>query len=218
MRETMTIFEAIAKGDAPTLRSLLAADPAAVRARNEAGLSALMIALYYRKQDLLEMLLQAGPSIDGFEASALGLTDLLRQRLAAEPDLATAWTSDGFTGLHLACFFGHEEAVRVLLDHGAVVNAAAKNPMKVQPLHSAAASGRSATIALLLDRGADVNAQQEGGMTALHAAAHSGHVEMARILLGRNADSAIKSADGRTASDIAREKGHSAVLHLLADR
>ena len=97
-----------------------------------------------------------------------------------------------------------------------VVNAASKNPMKVQPLHSAAASGRSATIALLLDRGADVNARQEGGLTALHAAAHSGHVEMARILLGRGADSAIKSADGRTAIDIAREKGHSGVLQLLA--
>jgi len=177
-----------------------------------------MMALYYRKQELLELLLKAGPPIDGFEASALGLTDLLRQRLAAEPDLATAWTSDGFTALHLACFFGHEESVRVLLDHGAAVNAAAKNPMKVQPLHSAAASGRSATIALLLDRGADVNARQEGGLTALHAAAHGGQVEMARILLGRGADSAIKSADGRSAIDMAREKGDPGMLQLLAGR
>jgi uncharacterized protein len=215
MQDVDRFFDAITRGDASAARSALAADPNLVNARNAAGVSAVLTTLYHRKKDVLDLLLEANPSLDGFDASALGRTDQLRRILATVPGLATAWSGDGFTALHLACFFGHLSAARLLLDGGADADAVSRNPMKVRPLHSAAAAGQTAIVALLLDRGADVNAQQEGGWTALHAAAHAGHLEMAEILIRRGAGPEIKSSDGRTAADMAREKADSRILQLL---
>lgn len=205
MQDADRLFEAIAKGDAAAARSALAAGPHVIKARNAAGLSAVMTALYHRKKDLLDALLEANPPLDGFEASALGRAELLRGILATDPGLAKAWSGDGFTALHLACFFGHVDAARLLLDGGADADAVSRNSMKVRPLHSAAAGGQAAIVALLLDRGAGADAQQEGGWTALHAAVHSGHLEMAEILVRRGASPAVKSADGRTAVEMAAD-------------
>ena len=57
-------------------------------------------------------------------ARALGYIDRLRERGAEDhwPGDA-AYSTDGFTALHFAAFFGKVEAARTLLDAGAVVNA-----------------------------------------------------------------------------------------------
>src|ERR671927_17008 len=84
--------------------------------------------------------LAARRELDVFEAAALGRTERLRELLAADPAAANAWADDGFQPLGLASFFGHADAVRLLLAHGAEVNSASRNQMKVMPLHSAAAA------------------------------------------------------------------------------
>ena len=210
-----SLIDAIKKGDEEAVRSAINSNAALAGARDEAGISAVLTALYHRRKNLLEILLQAGPSLDGFESAALGRPDLLLRLAVTKPDLATAWSPDGFTALHLACFFGHLNAALLLLNYEADVNAVSRNPMKVQPLHSAAADGKAAIVVLLLERGADVNARQQGGFTALHAAIHHANVEMAEILLGYGADPSIKTTDGRTGIEMALEKGDRAVLRLL---
>src|SRR5207302_4805426 len=86
-------------------------------------------------------LLAGDPVLDVFEAAALGRTKRLRELLDKDPSLANAWAGDGFQPLGLASFFGHTDAVRVLVERGAEVNSASRNRMKVMPLHSAAATG-----------------------------------------------------------------------------
>ena len=164
--------------------------------RDGQGLSPAMHALY-RGETEAESLLPEEPNV--FEAAAFGREERLAELLESDPGLARAFSRDGFTALHLAAFFSHPEAVRLLLDRGADPSAVATSDQvgPVQPLHSAAAAGGLDSVRLLLEHGADVNARQGGGFTALHAAAANGDTELARLLLAGGADATAKTDDGR---------------------
>ncbi len=130
----------------------------------------------------------ANPALDVFDAAAVGRTHGLEALLDGEPGLATAWSADGFTALHLAAFFGQEDAAKILLERGAEPNVVARNAtIVVTPLHSAAAGAHSAIVKLLLAAGADPNARQPGGFTALDAAQQNGDDESAEALLAAGA-------------------------------
>jgi uncharacterized protein len=165
--------------------------------RDERGLSPAMHALYGGQTEEAESLQPDEANV--FEAAAFGREERLSELLESDAGLARAFSGDGFTALHLAAFFGHPEAVRLLLDRGADPTAVATSEQigPVQPLHSAAAAGGLDSVQLLLEHGADVNARQGGGFTALHAAAANGDAELARLLLAGGADATAKDDDGR---------------------
>jgi len=99
-------------------------------------MSDLLQAVYRGDQAAVDELLAEEPELDVFEASALGRIDRLRELLDADPSLANAWADDGFQPLGLASFFGHVEAVGLLVERGAEVNSASRNDFKVMPLHT----------------------------------------------------------------------------------
>jgi ankyrin repeat protein len=154
--------------------------------------------------------------LDLFEAAALGRAPRVRALVDGARERARAYSSDGFTALHLAAFFGHAEVARLLVAAGADVDAISRNPMQVRPLHSAAARGDHAVMRLLLDAGAEVDARQAGGFTALQSRALHGDVTMVRELLARGASAEQVADDGQTAADMARAKGYGDVLALLS--
>jgi ankyrin repeat protein len=119
-----------------------------------------------------------------------------------------AFAEDGFFPLGLAAFFGRREAVRLLLDAGADVHAAARNGMRVQALHAAAAAHDAEIVQALLDAGADPNAVQQAGFRPLHEAASQGDAEVAERLVRAGALLDLPSDDGKTARALALEKGH----------
>ncbi len=163
--------------------------------------SELMSALYQRDKARVDELLAEDPTLDLFECAALGRT--------AELPYVTEVSErapDGFSALHLACFFAHAETARELIARGADVNAIADNPTRVQPLHSAAAGQSAEIVALLLDHGATPDARQHGGWTALHAAAMNGDVQMARALLKHGADPDLAADDGQTVRSLVEDK------------
>lgn len=191
------LLEAVKSGDAPTVRELLAREPALAAARDEQGLSAVLLACYRRHTEVRDALLAAGPPLDALELAAVGDADGLR---GADLDVRAP---DGFTPLHYAAFFGGPAAVRVLLEAGAPADADAENAMRVRPLHSAAARGDRESVRLLLDAGADPDPRQNGGYTPLHAAAHSDDAELVQLLLERGADPAARTDDGSDARALA---------------
>ncbi len=195
------VLEAVTSGDGDLLQSALDDDPAAVDARDETGVSAVLLARYRNRVDLVELLVAAGAELDIFDAAGLGATERLRQLLDEHQQPVSAWSADGFTPLHLAAFFRNRAVAELLLDHGADVEAVSQNDMRVTPLHSAAAGGDTAICRLLIERDADVSARQEGGFTPLHAAAHNGDLELARLLVERGADPTARTDDGRTPAD-----------------
>jgi uncharacterized protein len=185
----MSLFESIAAGDEEALREELERDPDSASERNADGLSPVLYALYNGQAGLVDPILEANPALDVFDAAAVGRTRGLAELLDAEPGLATAWSADGFTALHLAAFFGQEDAAKLLLERGAEANVVSRNPtIVVMPLHSAAAGAHPGIVKLLLAAGADPNARQPDGFTALDAARQNGDDESAEALLAAGAN------------------------------
>src|SRR3954471_1320485 len=197
------LIDAVKAGDADRVRQLVAEEPALAAAEDADGMTPVRHALYTNQRAALAALLAANPPLRVLDLAATGQVDELRARLAAEPDRANERAHDGFTALHLACFFGGAPAVRVLLQAGADPNPPPDNPMKVAPPHSAAAARDREAVSLLLAAGAEPNARQNGGYTALHAAAQHGDEEMADDLLAHGADPAARADDGRDAAAMA---------------
>jgi len=71
----------------------------------------------------------------------------------------------GWAPLHYAAANGHDDIVKVLLDHSAYVDAG--SPNGTTPLMMAARGGHVSTVKLLLDNGADLTMKNQIGMTAL---------------------------------------------------
>jgi ankyrin repeat protein len=202
------LIDAVTAGDTERVRELLAEDPSLVAARDDAGVSALLLARYRFDRETTDALLAADPELDVFEAAALGYVDRLRERLLDSADAVAAFSPDGFTALHLAAFFGKAEVARLLLEHGAGVDVYTRNPFANQPLHAAAAGRHMEVCRILIAAGADVNATQHGGFTPLHEAAQHGDVEMVELFLSAEADPSLTTDAGETAADTAAGAGH----------
>ena len=206
MTEHENIFSVITQGGLEQLQQSINLDPGLATARDANGVSALMTALYYRKQEMVQYLRGRIPALDLFEASALGEAGRVEQ-LLRDGQAVNTYSPDGFTPLHLSVFFNQPACARFLLAHGAAVNAVAANPSRVQPLHSATACRSLELVRLLLEHGAEVNARQQGGWTALQAAAKHGGLELVELLLQHGADPDEAADDGQTAKTLsANEK------------
>ena len=93
----------------------------------------------------------------------------LKQLLVADPELVHARDSDGSTPLHCATWKGHQEAVALLLEAKADVNAQNQNEhYGTTPLHAAAHANQARIAQLLIDHGANINARDLDGKTPLH--------------------------------------------------
>lgn len=216
MNPKAEVIAAVLSGDHDNLAALLAKDATLASARDEKGVSAIMHALYQRRTDSVKQLLTANPALDIFEACSLGRTERVTELLKSDPGLAQAWSSDGFTALHFACFFAQDTTGFLLLEHGADPAAVARNPMKVMPLHSAASARNVALGKALLEHGAPVNARQAMGWTPIHAAAQNSDKAMAELLLKHGADPRTTNDEGVSALDLAKKGGHEDMVALLA--
>lgn len=209
---------AVKSGDREVVETMLRADPALLRARDENGTSALLLAAYHGRAEIVSALLRRRPELDVFEAATVGDADRIRDLAARDPTLANAVAGDGFSPLGLAAFFKRTAAVRVLLDAGASPATPARFG-GFTPLHSAVANDAAPVekeiVRMLLEAGADPNARSAGGGTPLHSAAHTGDIPVLQLLLASGGDPAITDVGGRTPLDVARDRGHSEAAALL---
>ncbi len=210
----------IQRGATVEVADAVAADPSLIAWRDAQGVSSLMWSIYSGQVLVRDFLLveleRSGVPLDVFEAAATGNIPALKAALEKAPDLASAFSTDGWTPLHLAAAFGTPDAAQFLLDGGAPVDAVAKNPQANQPLHAALALGRNPeTIRLLLAAGADPNARQTAGYTALFSAAAANRRDLAEILIEHGADPALQNDFGQTASTFARERNYTELADWL---
>src|SRR5688572_182089 len=190
MNATQAVLEAITANDTARARALVEQDPEAARGAGLAGESPVLAAVYRGHTELAAFIARQR-DLTLAEAAALGDAARVRAILQRDSEAVHGRSSDGWTPLHLAAFMGHAEVARILLDHGADIEAVAKNGIANRPLHAALAGKESPeVIDLLLARGADVNARAEADATPLHLAAARGNMAFTRRLLDLDADPA----------------------------
>ena len=158
----------------------------------------LLEALYRGQNDRVDELLASDPELSVHEAAALGRTERLRKLLDEDPARANEFGDDGFHPLGLACFFGHVEVARLLLERGADVNLLSRNEhIQTAAIHAAAAaegkdeSVRYELIELALEHGADPNLRQGGGdegFRAIDAARQNGDRRVEELLREHGAE------------------------------
>jgi len=205
---------AITAGDQSAVRELLAGEPALAKER-ENGLSAVMLAAYFKQPAVAQALLEARGPADLFEASALGLAERVHELVGWDPRAVLSRSGDGFTALHLAAYFGHPATVRILLDENADVEDVAENPTLVRALHSGVAGRSVEVVDALLEAGAGLEARQQDGFTPLMGAAAGGVTEIVERLIAAGADVNARNDAGKTALDFAREHGHTHLEEIL---
>lgn len=168
----------------------------------------------------------------------------LQAALKAGAD-ANARDSRKATLLMHAAAFGSPDAVRILLNAGANVNAknafdasallwAAGDPVKARILieagadvnarskqgrtpllNAAAVEGASEIVRLMLAKGADAKARNERGDMPLLAACNAGDLESARLLLEKGADAGQPDGAGYSPLHYAVFSGNAALVKLL---
>ena len=215
MTPAQELHEAIRIGDEARVNALLDADPALVHGGGAAGMAPLLLAVYTKRPLMAKLLLGRGAELDVFAAAAMGETAICKQFVQADEMLLQMASSDGWTPLHLACFFGNLETAEMLLQLGADVTFRSANALHNQALHAATAGRNQDICALLLSHGAGVNATQQAGYTPLHSASANGDIEIVRLLLAHEADPKAKSEKGETALDMAKQRGHASIAELL---
>jgi ankyrin repeat protein len=118
------------------------------------------------------------------------------------------------TPLKYASSEGHKDVYKLLLDHGADVNA--KFEFGGTALQYATEKGHKDVCELLLDHGADVNEGNIYGQTPLHVAAYNNYTDLCLLLIDRGADvHAVESNHGWTPLMGAFVFGNKDVCELL---
>nr|XP_034184113.1 uncharacterized protein LOC117606144 isoform X1 [Osmia lignaria] len=142
--------------------------------------------------------------------------DVVKVLLKNEVDVDFTQSVGGFSMLHVAAEFGHQEIVDFLLKKGANVNA--RNDRGGIPLHTAALNGHLEVVNTLILNGADVNARVLHGCTSLHYAIENGHEKIANILLehGANANVSDKTYNN-TPLHYAAMNGHERIVEALLE-
>jgi ankyrin repeat protein len=113
----------------------------------------------------------------------------MHEAIAHDPESVNGLDKSGLPPLFTAALYRNQEAIDLLLAHGAVVD-----------IFACGYLGRAADADALLKRNsALVRATTQNGMTALHYAAMAGHADVSEVLLRYGADVNARDSSGTTA-------------------
>src|SRR6266540_6078626 len=189
MADEDDLLSAVQKNDAARAREILDRNPLILRTRTPNG-TLVLTAAYYGAGDALKLLLERTPedALNVYEAATIGNERRLKTILGQSRKRVNDANAEGFTPLGLAAFFGHVEAVKVLLEHGADVNAKPPSRFQNTAVDSAVSGDHAEVVRVLLAAGADPNIRSEANYTTLQKAAAHGNLDIVRMLLDRGAD------------------------------
>jgi ankyrin repeat protein len=167
-----TVVDAARTGDWSTVRSLVAANKAAVNTPDIDGTRPLHWAIRAGEADIVEVLLKAGADANAkdrldvtplFLAAMNGDGVIVRKLLNAGAN-ANQVEKTGETILMVAIRTGSTDAVRALLEHKANANYA-EPQLQLTPLMLAAEGGYTDIVADLIKSGADIQVRTRTGAT-----------------------------------------------------
>jgi uncharacterized protein (TIGR02145 family) len=226
------IHDAAAAGDVNKVRALLEADPTALDSEVDRGYTALQMACsggpptWTKQVAVANFLIDKGANVNArshsgytalHRASSGPRQDLnLVRRLLEEGADVSAQGPNGRTPLSSAAQSGNVAVAKLLIAHGADVNAFDKYRGPVQPwdlsgtiLQVAINYGESEEMAeVLVGSGARLGQKDPNGNTELHLAVLKGYVDLVQLLAARGADVNAVNGYGRTALYYAAKHGY----------
>jgi len=156
-KRDLDLFEAAALGEGKRATALLDAGPALLDSFSGDGWTALHLAAFFNRLEVVELLLARGAKLDLKSKNQLNNTPL-----------------------NAAVAANRLEIARRLLQAGADANAHQHGG--ITPLHEAAAAGNVEMVRLLLAYRADASAISEDNRTPLGMALEKGHQQVVEIL------------------------------------
>jgi len=117
--------------------------------------------------------------------TSVGYYELVQVLLAMNANVEDRGSKGDCTPLIEAASNGFVDIVKLLLQHGANVNA--QSSVGHTSLHRACSSGYDDVVELLIQHNANLEHQNENGHTPLMDAASNGHVKVAKLLLDAGA-------------------------------
>jgi ankyrin repeat protein len=159
----LNIFEAAATGQTERVTVLIKRDASLINKFSTDGFMPLGLAVFFGHLSTVEALLNAGAPVNVPSRESMKVTPLHSAAAARQVDIA-----------------------RLLIAHGANVNAAQADS-GFTPLHEAALNGDVEFAKLLLEHGASINAKNKNGTTPLGYAAERRRAEMVKLLEARGA-------------------------------
>jgi len=206
-------IDAIKAGEYERVKAMVSADPTLIDARSRTGDSAILTAVYHRQKEIVNLLVARGAALSLFEACAAGEIERVERLLDAS--IINSYSTDGWTPLHLAAFFGHAKIAELLIAHDADVLARSRGPNGNTPLHAALAGNHKFVAGLLIGHGADVNAPDAQGWRPLHLAAANNNMDAIKALIAQGADVHEPNGEAKTPLSLATEKNHREAAALL---
>nr|WP_144925575.1 ankyrin repeat domain-containing protein [Paenibacillus bovis] len=186
---------------------------------------------------ILGYLIAKGCQYDIFVASAIGDTEYIDKIISKDSVKINELDSSRRSALYYAAKHGNEEAVRLLLEHGANPNQAERDAVDGAALHAAVSGNYLSIVKLLLEYGANVHAEVEASGNPLYIAMRDNNHEIVELLYmyGANISLTASCALGRidlvgelvalkpssvNAGDYgpltqAISSGHTRIVHLL---
>ncbi|CAG9861269.1 unnamed protein product [Phyllotreta striolata] len=219
--ECTPLMEAASAGHLDIVR-LLVAHGADVNAQSTSGNTPLMYGCAGGHTEVVKFLLEHDANVEDHNEN--GHTPLMEAASAGHVGLAKILLSHGAginthsnefkeSALTLACYKGHLDMVRFLLEAGA------DQEHKTDEMHTAlmeaSMDGHVEVARLLLDSGAQVNMPTDSFESPLTLAACGGHVDLAMLLIERGANIEEVNDEGYTPLMEAAREGHEEMVHLL---
>ncbi|KAL3278379.1 hypothetical protein HHI36_013707 [Cryptolaemus montrouzieri] len=219
--ECTPLMEAASAGHLDIVR-LLVAHGADVNAQSTTGNTPLMYGCAGGHTEVVQFLLQHGANVEDhnenghtplMEAASAGHVGLAKILLMHGAGINTHSNEFKESALTLACYKGHLDMVRFLLEAGA------DQEHKTDEMHTAlmeaSMDGHVEVARLLLDSGAQVNMPTDSFESPLTLAACGGHVDLAMLLIERGANIEEVNDEGYTPLMEAAREGHEEMVHLL---
>ncbi len=160
------ILAAAKAGGYDRVVALLDGDPSLAKATSMLGAQPIHAAHFSGHTRIVDLLVSRGVEIDFFLAAELGLLK------DADAESARAFSAEGSTALHRACYWGQVATARLLLDKGADPNAVTRDGfLGIAPLGCAVATADVPNpsdsedvvlelVELLISNGANVNGRR----------------------------------------------------------
>ena len=189
--------EFLLQGDIDRVKAYLVANPNVVNEPLQRGAPPISMAIAFKLQERIDLLLTFNPALSFSDNVALGNIEPVKEVITRHPEYLNPTGERENSPLVPAVAMKQRAMAEMLLDAGADVNwqNSVGSYVVLQGLLS---DNDVETMKWLMTKGLNIKVIMRGNNTALHIAGYQGHFEMTQFLLEQGLDPKAKNEKGDT--------------------